>query len=341
MELLIGLLKNPLTRRLVGCGAVALAFAMAIAGAYLAGRAAQHARISEDRDAWRRTAGVYLASAKAWERSFRGSEDNRRRERDQARLAIDDAGKACDARVATARRSAAAIQSIVTKEVRYDESRCPVRAVVGAGDQHFRYSMHVAGASSVDDEFAKCARFLRASARPTCQTVVIPSNHNDAFPRWIREFDGRGDEVNLLLWHEANAAILRAIRDGDTRFDVVRWALARHDGQSLEDILFPPRDASFLICQDQGGIENIYHGDKGPNGARGTPQALINVAMRLNTAHTHVAGILDEIYTAGLSGLMDQGYNTDAPSSWSHTLIATYPNAKRSLITMRGDRYRA
>lgn len=208
-------------------------------------------------------------------------------------------------------------------------------------DQHFRFAMHIDGASSVDDEFAKCARFLRVSARAYCQTVVIPSNHNDAFPRWIREFDGRNDEVNLLLWHEANAAILRAIQAGDRSFDVVRWALARHDAQQLEDIAFPPRDASFLICQDHGGIECIYHGDKGPNGARGTPAALLNVAMRLNTAHTHVASILEGIYTAGLSGLMDQGYNADAPSSWSHTLICTYPNAKRTLLTIRDGRYRA
>lgn len=209
------------------------------------------------------------------------------------------------------------------------------------GDQHFRYSVFVAGAASVDDEFAQTTRFLRATARPFCQTVVIPSNHNDAFPRWIREFDGKNDEANLLLWHEANAAILRAIRNGDGRFDIVRWALSRHDAQGLEDIAFPPRDASFLICQDHGGIENIYHGDKGPNGARGSPQALTNVAMRLNTGHTHSAGITDGVYTAGLSGLMDQGYNTDAPSSWSHTLIITYSNSKRTLLTIRNGQYRA
>jgi hypothetical protein len=209
------------------------------------------------------------------------------------------------------------------------------------GDHVFRFQMHVAGEASIEKALERGAKFLRASARDFCQTVVIPSNHNDALPRWLREADPRQDEVNALLWFEANAATYRAIQAGDHAFDVVRWALARHDASSLEDIAFPPRDASFLICQDQGGIENIYHGDKGPNGARGTPQALLRVSSRLNTAHTHVAGILDGVYTAGLSGLMDQGYNADAPSSWSHTLIATYPNAKRTLLTVRDGRYRA
>lgn len=209
------------------------------------------------------------------------------------------------------------------------------------GDHVFRFAMHVAGEASIEKALARGAQFLRASARDFCQTVVIPSNHNDALPRWLREADPRQDEVNALLWFEANAATYRAIQAGDNDFDVVRWALARHDPAGLDDIAFPPRDASFLICQDQGGIENIYHGDKGPNGARGTPQALLRVSTRLNTAHTHTAGILDGVYTAGLSGLMDQGYNADAPSSWSHTLIATYPNAKRTLITIRDGRYRA
>lgn len=209
------------------------------------------------------------------------------------------------------------------------------------GDHVFRFATHVAGRACVDAEFRAGARFLRCTARDFCQTVVIPSNHNDAFPRWLREEDGRKDEANALFWFEANAAMLRAIYNGEPDFDVVRWALARHDPAGLDDIAFPPRDASFLICQDQGGIENIYHGDKGPNGARGTPQALVRVSTRLNTAHTHVAGILDGVYTAGLSGLMDQGYNADAPSSWTHTAIVTYCNGKRTLVTMRGARYRA
>jgi hypothetical protein len=65
------------------------------------------------------------------------------------------------------------------------------------------------------------------------------------------------------------------------------------------------------------------------------------VSSRLNTAHTHTAGILDGIYTAGLSGKMDQGYNADAPSSWSHSLIVTYPNSRRTIVTLRDGRYRA
>lgn len=142
---MLTIFRTPLVRQLAGVAAVLAALILAISGVYLAGVSAGKAKIAPDRDAWRTTAGQYLASATAWERSFRGSEARRDEERDQARDAVDEAAKACDARVATARRSAAAIQSIVTKEVRYDENRCPVRGVVGAGELRDALGLAAAG----------------------------------------------------------------------------------------------------------------------------------------------------------------------------------------------------
>ena len=113
---------------------VLLALILAVGGVYMAGVSAGRAAVSADRDAWRATARGYLASAKEWEASFRASERYRGDERAAAGRAVNASEKACDARVSVARRSAAAIQSIVTKEVRYDESHCPVRAVVSSGE---------------------------------------------------------------------------------------------------------------------------------------------------------------------------------------------------------------
>ena len=113
---------------------VVVAVVLALGGFYFAGVSTGRADVSGARDAWRSTARSYLASAKAWEKSFRSSEGRREQERIRAEGAVSAAASACDARVTAARRSAAAIQSIVTKEVRYDESRCPIRAVVRAGE---------------------------------------------------------------------------------------------------------------------------------------------------------------------------------------------------------------
>lgn len=132
--LALRLWASPLARRSLAVCLIILATVAVIVGIYRAGEAAGRGKIAADRDAWRTTAKTYLGAAKAWERSFRGAERFRAQERARAEQAVGDLATACDARVASARRSAAAIQSIVTREVRYDESRCPVRAVVGAGE---------------------------------------------------------------------------------------------------------------------------------------------------------------------------------------------------------------
>lgn len=120
-------------RLLMGVGALA-ALSVAFAAVHHAGVLSGKAKVTPDRDRWRETARSYLRAANAWEASFRKAEGLRVEEGKQARRSADQATRACDARVATARRSAVAIQSIVTKEVQYDASRCPVRAVVGADE---------------------------------------------------------------------------------------------------------------------------------------------------------------------------------------------------------------
>lgn len=207
------------------------------------------------------------------------------------------------------------------------------------GDHHHRRAMLSAG-DSVDADIKMCAQFLRQTERDFCTSVVVPSNHNDAFQRWLRESDPREDALNGPIWCRANAAMYDAIDAGDKGFDVFRWALERHDPLQLSSIEFPSRGSSYITCQAAGGIENALHGDKGPNGSRGSALALTKVAVRMNIGHAHTPGILDGVYTAGLCGLLDQGYN-DGPSGWSHTQIVTYPNGRRTLITIIDGKWRA
>lgn len=209
------------------------------------------------------------------------------------------------------------------------------------GDHHFKFRMLNAGTDRVEDEVKACATFVRLSERPWCTTVVAPANHNDALERWLREADAREDPVNALFWFKANTAIYEAIQRGDEGFDVFQWALAQADDRAMEDIVFPPRGGSYIVCQASGGIECAIHGDQGVNGARGTPNNLLRVATRMNTGHTHSPGILDGIYTAGLLGKMDQGYNNTGLGSWSHTQIVVYPSGKRSLVTLIKGKWRA
>lgn len=207
-------------------------------------------------------------------------------------------------------------------------------------DPHFNVAMTAAGKDRVEDEVKQVARFLRATAADWSTSVVVASNHNDALVRWLREADPRLDAVNARYWCELNAEFMRRLEEGDREFDIISWAIKRASAEPLDDIVFVPRNGSYLVCQAAGGIETALHGDEGPNGARGSALNMNRMAMRLNIGHAHTASIIDGVMTSGLCGLMDQGYNS-GPSSWSHTQTLTYASAKRTLVTIIDGKYRA
>lgn len=209
------------------------------------------------------------------------------------------------------------------------------------GDHIHAKKMMVLGADKVDEELAACARFLRATQRDYSQSVVVASNHNDALLRWLRETDPRGDPLNLETWCELNLEWHRRISaDPEGHFDLFKYAVGRHDPQLLDTVTFVPRNGSYLICQDRGGIEGGMHGDEGPNGARGSVLNLNQIGVRLTVGHGHSARRLDGVDMVGLCGKIDQGYNS-GPSGWSHTQGIAYPNSRRTLVTILDGKYRA
>jgi len=82
---------------------------------------------ANDRNHWRDAAHAQQRAVKAWKGAFGRSEAARKAERRQSVAAVNDADKACDARVDAARSSARTIQTIIERPVRYDANNCPVR----------------------------------------------------------------------------------------------------------------------------------------------------------------------------------------------------------------------
>lgn len=210
-----------------------------------------------------------------------------------------------------------------------------------AGDPIHRARMRAAASDGIRWQVREGAKFLRAIERETCRTVMIESNHDDRLSQWARSDADRMDTENAEYWHECNLHLLRAIRAGDHEFNLIRWALKNEDARGLSGIDFVPMGGSFLICQDSGGIECGMHGHQGCNGSRGTATGLAKMGTRLTIADKHSPQILDGVYIAGMSGDLDQGYNT-SPSSWQRSHVVAYPNGKRALITQAADaRWRA
>ncbi|QPC44949.1 hypothetical protein HW532_20950 [Kaustia mangrovi] len=207
-------------------------------------------------------------------------------------------------------------------------------------DPYFRARQHFQGIDVVEHGMIAGARFLHGLNRafPDAIINVIRSNHDQAFERWLQDPRGVEDPVNSRYWHEANYQKLRAIEAGND-LDVFVWAMSdaeRKRGLDLSGVRFIAEDESVVIHD----IEHGMHGHRGPNGARGNPKAFRQLGRKANTGHTHSAGIVDGVWTAGVLAKLDMDYNT-GPSSWSHSSIITYPSGKRCIVTQRGNKWRA
>lgn len=205
-------------------------------------------------------------------------------------------------------------------------------------DPHQLYRLHCDGVDSVESEMQNAADFLHWCSRDFCKTVVVDSNHDNDFLRWLREAEYKLDPLNAEFFLEAQLETYRAIRR-DEDFHAVEWSMRR--AGCPDEVRFLREDESFIICRQlQGGIEHGMHGHLGINGAKASPLGLSRISRPANTAHTHSACIIDDLYVAGLSGVMDQGYNR-GPSSWSQSHTVTYKNARRAILTMWDGKWRA
>lgn len=208
------------------------------------------------------------------------------------------------------------------------------------GNPYFLARKQTKGEDSVRRDLALSAVFLDKISKES-KVIVVESNHHEAFERWLRTAEGHRDPVNAEFWHEANARIFRSIRERDKDFDVYKWALTNLG--DLRNVHFLKTDASYTICgvdATKNAIECGIHGHRGINGARGQSSSYRAIGRRVNVGHSHSAGIIDGVYTAGVSGALDMDYN-HGPSSWSHSHIVTYANGKRAIVTIKNGKWRA
>jgi hypothetical protein len=180
------------------------------------------------------------------------------------------------------------------------------------------------------------AQFLREATREGCLSVVVDSNHDNALERWLRDADFKRDAINAIFYLEAQLALYKAMGDQNDSFHLIEWALTR-EPECPPGVRFLREDESFKICN--GEIECGMHGHLGSDGSRGRPENLAKMGHKANTGHTHSAKILEGMYVAGVSSKLRPRY-VKGPSSWSHSHIVTYENAKRAIITSWGDGWR-
>lgn len=197
------------------------------------------------------------------------------------------------------------------------------------------FERYVNGEDSVSNEVVRAADFLEYISRNNSETIVVDSNHDRHIMRWLTHADARRDPVNFRFWNTLTGVILARIADHE-KFVPLQEAMTMCGMQP--PALFINANTSFVICKDfAGGIECGMHGDLP---WRATVNTFAKMGRRSNTGHGHTAGIKGGAFRAGKSCEDRMGYN-DGPSAWSDTHIVTYPNSKRTLVTIFKGKARA
>lgn len=197
-----------------------------------------------------------------------------------------------------------------------------------------RFSRRITGRDKVIDELRETCELIDALHRKGQETVIVSSNHNDHLARWLADHRNGDDVQNAAIYHAAKSAVIQAIERGKGLLPNIFEVVARP---------MLKRPATFLGDRDSmtvAGIELAYHGDKGPNGARGSAKSFDRIGAKSIIGHSHSPAIVGGCFQTGTSSLLDMGYNV-GPSSWLHSHVVVYASGKRSHIHIIGGSWRA
>lgn len=201
------------------------------------------------------------------------------------------------------------------------------------------FKKHIEDKGDVEQECKDVVDFLKYAERPWCAGKVVFSNHDYQLERWLRDTDYREDPINSIFYLKCKLASREAARDGVKNFYIVEHAL-RELGCPT-DVHFMRADEDHIICKGQfhkDGINNV-HGHLGVDGGKGSAASYTKLSRPINSGHTHKAGIYDDVFVAGVSTITDHGYNVGF-GTWSNSMIITYMNGIRCIVTVWNNRYR-
>lgn len=181
------------------------------------------------------------------------------------------------------------------------------------------------GDDDVEKEIKNIINFLDDSSETT--KVVVQSNHNDRFDRWVINQDWKKDLKNALPYLKYTTAVL----EGKADKGILAYVL--EESFDEEDIICLDYDDSFMIS----GFEIAHHGHIGANGSRGTLEQFRKMSTNMVIGHYHCPQRADMVLVTGTSSHLREGYNKGA-SSWLNAHVLIHKNGTaQHLIFVRGE----
>lgn len=196
--------------------------------------------------------------------------------------------------------------------------------------------------NNVERELQITADYIDQTTPPFCTNIIVKSNHDEAFDRWLREADPKSDPENAVFYYYMKYHQFKNVKMTDTGFSSIDpfefWASNPESETGLKCVdrtKFLKRDEDFTI----NGIEVGFHGDRGPNGVRGNVKQFSKIGPKTVIGHSHSPAIYEGCYMVGVSAKLNLEY-ASGPSSWLHTHCIIYPNGSRTLVNIINGRWK-
>jgi hypothetical protein len=199
------------------------------------------------------------------------------------------------------------------------------------------------GRAAIKAEVERACHYVKNHTPPATRSVIVPSNHDDFLRRWIVNADWKQEPGNALFYLKTAASMVektRFVERYGTWYPSPFPMIFRQtvDCSNIELLESDPEcpEKSFVI----EGIELSMHGERGPNGSRGSIQNHKRLGVRSIIGHAHTPGIEEGCYQVGTSTNLRLEY-TSGPSSWLNAHCAINADGRRQLIVIVDGKWRA
>lgn len=217
-------------------------------------------------------------------------------------------------------------------QVLHDLADFHARNNYDARDHHARFRKFTAGRDDVRAELASVSAFAASTRRPGCTTHVIASNHDHALARWLRDSDHKADPQNAEFYLECERIAYANLRDGRT-VDLMPEVLRAFAHDKLDGVEFVSDGQSLMLA----GVEHAVHGDRGPDGRRGSIAQFESMGVDMTIGHFHSPAIRGGVYVAGLCSNAI-GYER-GPTSRAVAHVITHSDGSRQHVFWEVGRY--
>lgn len=204
------------------------------------------------------------------------------------------------------------------------------------GNPFIAYAKAMSGRGDVRAEVQRACEFVRQRTTGDMVSVIVPSNHDDMLTRWIIAEDWKTTGGNMKFYLDTAHRMLTETRMTDHGAEYPpALPLVFSDFVDTTNIRPLKIDEPFVLANVDLGM----HGDRGPNGSRGSIKNIRRIGVRSIIGHSHSPGISEGCVQVGTSTRLRLEYNR-GPGAWLNAHCLLHEDGKRQLLFIINGQWR-